>query len=163
MIFCILAQALYCITIKDMNTLFRDRKHAAEELVKILDHTVIINDMREIIVLAIPRGGIIIGDIIASHFHCNLDIVVSRKIGAEFNPEFAIGAVMPDDNDDNDDNDDYSYFINERITKLIPPVSRNYIDNQIKTETKEIARLLMEYRGSKFYNDKLEGKIVISR
>jgi putative phosphoribosyl transferase len=139
-----------------MNTLFRDRKHASEELVKILDHLGIINNIGELVILAIPRGGIIIGDVVASHFHCNLDIVVSRKIGAEFNPELAIGAVMPDDNNNND-----SYFINERITKLIPPVSQNYIDNQIKIETKEIERRLIEFRGSKFYNDKLQGKIVI--
>jgi putative phosphoribosyl transferase len=139
-----------------MNTLFRDRKHASEELVKILDHLGIINNIGELVILAIPRGGIIIGDVVASHFHCNLDIVVSRKIGAEFNPELAIGAVMPDDNNNND-----SYFINERITKLIPPVSQNYIDNQIKIETKEIERRLIEFRGSKFYNDKLEEKIVI--
>lgn len=59
--------------------------------------------------------------------------------------------------------DDYnnSYFINERITKLIPPVSQNYIDSQIKIETKEIERWLIEFRESKFYNDKLKGKIVI--
>ena len=111
-----------------MNTLFLDRKHAAEELVNILNHLGIITNMGELVILAIPRGGIIIGDVIASHFHCNLDIVVSRKIGAEINPEVAIGAIMPDDNNN-------SYFINERITKLIPSVSQNYIDSQIKIET----------------------------
>lgn len=93
---------IHYITIKDMNMLFRDRKHADEELVKILDNIVIINNIEELVVLAIPRGGVIIGDVIASYFHCNLDIVVSRKIRAEFNAELAIGAVMPDNN----------YFIN---------------------------------------------------
>ena len=48
------------------------------------------------VVMAIPRGGIIIGDVIASELGAKLDVVVSRKIGAPFNPELAIGAVMPD-------------------------------------------------------------------
>jgi putative phosphoribosyl transferase len=135
-----------------MTTLFQDRKHAGEELVKILDNIIISNNKKEqMVVLAIPRGGIIIGDVIASYFQCNLDIVVSRKIGAEFNPELAIGAVMPDN----------SYFINERITKLIPSPSQNYIENQLKIEKKEIDRRLIEFRGSKQYNDKLKGKDVL--
>jgi putative phosphoribosyl transferase len=135
-----------------MTILFQDRKHAGEELVKVLDNVIISNNKKEqMVVLAIPRGGIIIGDVIASYFQCNLDIVVSRKIGAEFNPELAIGAVMPDN----------SYFINERITKLIPSPSQNYIENQLKIEKKEIDRRLIEFRGSKQYNDKLKGKDVL--
>ncbi len=135
-----------------MTTLFQDRKHAGEELVKILDNIIISNNKKEqMVVLAIPRGGIIIGDVIASYFQCNLDMVVSRKIGAEFNPELAIGAVMPDN----------SYFINERITNLIPSPSQNYIENQLKIEKKEIDRRLIEFRGSKQYNDKLKGKDVL--
>ncbi len=133
-----------------VSALFLDRRHAAEELVKRLDGVVnsIKNDDR--VVLAIPRGGVIIGDVVASHLHCNLDIVVSRKIGAELNPELAIGALMPDD----------SYFINERITKIIP-VSQNYIDNQIKQEKEEIDRRLIEFRGSKIYSNKLHNKTII--
>jgi putative phosphoribosyl transferase len=135
-----------------MTTLFQDRKHAGEELVKVLDNVIISNNKKEqMVVLAIPRGGIIIGDVIASYFQCNLDMVVSRKIGADFNPELAIGAVMPDN----------SYFINERITKLIPSPSQNYIENQLKIEKKEIDRRLIEFRGSKQYNDKLKGKDVL--
>jgi putative phosphoribosyl transferase len=135
-----------------MTILFQDRKHAGEELVKVLDNVIISNNKKEqMVVLAIPRGGIIIGDVIASYFQCNLDMVVSRKIGADFNPELAIGAVMPDN----------SYFINERITNLIPSQSQNYIENQLKIEKKEIDRRLIEFRGSKQYNDKLKGKDVL--
>ncbi|HEY7078139.1 MAG TPA: hypothetical protein VH500_00460, partial [Nitrososphaeraceae archaeon] len=46
--------------------------------------------------LAIPRGGVITGDVLASILGLNLDIIVSRKIGAPHNPELAIGAVMHD-------------------------------------------------------------------
>ena len=60
-----------------------------------------------VVVLAIPRGEVVIGDIIASRLGAKLDLVVARKIGALFNPEFAIGAVMPDG----------ACFLNEGIVK----------------------------------------------
>ena len=133
-----------------VSALFLDRKHAAQELVKKLNDVIININNDDLVVLAIPRGGVVIGDVVASHFHCDLDIVVSRKIGAEFNPELAIGAIMPDD----------SYFINERITNVVP-VSQSYLDYQINREKKEIERRLIEFRGSKFYSNKLHDKVII--
>ena len=50
----------------------------------------------QIVLLAIARRGVFIGDIIASGLKAKLDLVVSRKIEAPFNREFAIGAVMSD-------------------------------------------------------------------
>ena len=50
----------------------------------------------ELVVLVIPRGGVVIGDIVASSLGAKLDIVVSRKIGAPYNSELAIDAVMYD-------------------------------------------------------------------
>lgn len=49
-----------------------------------------------IVILAIPRGGIIIGDIVASELAARLDVLVTMKIGAPNHLELAIGAVMPD-------------------------------------------------------------------
>lgn len=102
------------------------------------------------IVLAIPRGGIILGNVIATHLHCNLDIIVSRKIGAEYNKEAAIGAVMPDG----------SYFLNEHIFRLFN-ISKSYIEREIEIQKKEIERRLLEFRGSVDYNNKLKGRVVI--
>ena len=51
---------------------------------------------RKLVILAIPRLGVIIGDMVASELNAKLDVVVSRKMGAPDNPELAIGAVMPD-------------------------------------------------------------------
>ncbi len=85
-----------------MSVLFQDREQAGHELAKELAEVLkknqidLSNAANEVIVLAIPRGGVILGDIIANHFKCNLDVVISRKIRAEFNEEFAIGAMMPD-------------------------------------------------------------------
>lgn len=43
--------------------------------------------------LGIPRGGVIVADAIARELKTDLDIVLTRKLGAPGNPELAIGAV----------------------------------------------------------------------
>jgi putative phosphoribosyl transferase len=45
------------------------------------------------IVLALPRGGLPIGRVIAQQLSAPLDVLIVRKLGAPQNPEFAIGAV----------------------------------------------------------------------
>jgi putative phosphoribosyl transferase len=45
------------------------------------------------VVLAIPRGGVPIGCILATSLGASLDLLMSKKIGAPYNPEYAIGAV----------------------------------------------------------------------
>jgi putative phosphoribosyl transferase len=54
------------------------------------------DNQRQLIILAIPRGGVITGDVIASILNAELDIVVSRKVASPYNSELAIGAVMHD-------------------------------------------------------------------
>jgi predicted phosphoribosyltransferase len=102
----------------------------------------------EIIIMAIPRGGVVIGDIIASSLGAELDIVVSRKIGAPHNPELAIGAVMHDG----------SFFPNEHVIRTLN-VKQEYINEQIFVQEKEIQRRLVRFRGSRQYV--LMNKIVI--
>ena len=48
------------------------------------------------IVLGIPRGGVVVAAEVARLLSLPLDIVVTAKIGAPENPEYAIGAVAPD-------------------------------------------------------------------
>ena len=48
------------------------------------------------IVLAIPRGGVVVGFVIAKALNLPLDVIIPRKIGAPENPELAIGAVAED-------------------------------------------------------------------
>jgi predicted phosphoribosyltransferase len=131
--------------------LFRDRTDAARQLAERLYW--LKNEIQEnkssVVVVAIPRGGIILGDIIATELRTKLDLVVSRKIGAPFNPELAIGAVMPDG----------SYFLNE-VADMIN-VSQDYIESQINKEVKEIDRRLIDFRGSRNYDNELEDKLVV--
>jgi putative phosphoribosyl transferase len=132
---------------------FRNRTEAANELAERLywlkDEKHENKSTTAAVIMAVPRGGVVIGDVIASQLGAKLDLVVSRKIGAPFNPELAIGAVMPDG----------SYFLNE--VAEMTNVSQDYIESQIKKEVKEIDRRLIEFRGNRDYNDKLEDKIVV--
>jgi putative phosphoribosyl transferase len=124
--------------------MFKDRADAAEKLAKKL-HTL---NIQEPVVLAIPRGGVVTGDVIAKELGTKLDIIVSRKVGAPGNPELAIGAVMHDG----------SFFPNADIITALS-VPKKYIEQEIATELKEIERRLNKFRGGKDYD--LIGKTVI--
>ena len=69
-------------------------------------------------------------------FIVTLDVVISRKIGAPSNQEFAIGAVMPGG----------SYFINQHVVNVLK-ISDNYIQNEVENQKKEIERRLKVFRG----------------
>ena len=141
-----------------MSTLFEDRIEAATKLAKEIEFYLkheqknVTSSNKELTVLAIPRGGIILANVIASYFECELDIIVSRKIRHELNEELAIGAVMPDG----------TFFMNERILKILP-ISQKYLEKEIEIQKKEIARRLIEFRGTTSYADKLNDRILISR
>lgn len=50
----------------------------------------------EVVVLAIPRGGLPLGAIVAKTLQAPLDVALSKKIGHPYNREYAIGAVSMD-------------------------------------------------------------------
>ena len=141
------------------SAIFIDRRDAAEQLAKKLEwwKAETTKESTEpdklptnIVVLAIPRGGVVIGDVIASNLGSRLDIVVSRKIGAPSNPELAIGAVMPDG----------SVYTNENIVNHLS-IPQEYIDSQAKAEVREIERRLYRFRGNIEYEESLRGKTVV--
>jgi predicted phosphoribosyltransferase len=68
---------------------FDDRADAARQLATRLVHF----SAEHPLVLAIPRGGVPLGRIVADALSGELDVVLVRKLGAPFNPEFAVGAV----------------------------------------------------------------------
>jgi putative phosphoribosyl transferase len=69
--------------------IFDNRNHAATLLAESL------RDYRgkHPLVLAIPRGAVPMGKIIADALGCELDVVLTRKLRAPGNPEYAIGAI----------------------------------------------------------------------
>lgn len=124
--------------------MFQDRIDAAKRLAKKLEWL----KNEKPLILAIPRGGVVIGDVIASALDTKLDIIVPKKVGAPYNEELALGAVMHDG----------SYFPNTEIIRMLN-VPRNYVDAQIAMQKKEIERRLMKFRASKEYH--LEDKTIV--
>jgi predicted phosphoribosyltransferase len=120
--------------------MFKDRFDAGKKLAKALQHY----KNRDGVVLAVPRGGVEIGYVLAQELDLPLEIVLSKKIGHPNQPEFAIGAVSLE-----------SRIVNER-----PDVSDEYIEK----ETSRLRQLLRE-RYKSYYGDRqplsLEDKIVI--
>lgn len=138
-----------------MTTRFHDRRDAGKYLAEKIKFYIKNNFNSEaktefFIVMAIPRGGVIIGDIIASELNMDMDIIISKKIGAENNPELAIGAIMADG----------SYILNEDIVNRIN-ISDEYIHTQIEIQKKEIERRLIEFKGKKEYHNNLKDKVII--
>lgn len=76
----------------DNRRLFRDRVDAGEQLAEVLD-TYAGGDT---LVLGLPRGGVPVAAEVARALGAELDVVVSRKVGAPQQPELAIGAVTAD-------------------------------------------------------------------
>lgn len=101
------------------------------------------------LVLAIPRGGVVVGYEIAKAFKLPLDVIIPRKIGAPGNPELAIGAVAEDGTAILDDN---------LITYI--GASREYIKEEIERQKQEIQRRLKLYRQDTSYPN-LKGLDVI--
>jgi putative phosphoribosyl transferase len=128
--------------------LFKNRTEAAvllaEKLEWLKDEG--LND--SLLVLAIPRGGVVTGDVVATSLGVNLDIVVAKKIGHPLNSEVAIGAVMHDG----------TFVPNEAIVNSLD-IPYEYIPDTVPILRKVIERRVMIFRGSKEYD--LVGKVVI--
>src|ERR687897_59252 len=75
---------------------FKDRHNASELLCSILQNKLCKLLHGEVLILGIPRGGIIMGDIIAAKFGFEFDIVMPRRMVALHNRELSIGAIMKD-------------------------------------------------------------------
>jgi putative phosphoribosyl transferase len=130
---------------------FKNRTSAGEILAGILtDFFKKEGKKAPITVLAIPRGGVIIGDVIASKFNqSEFDIVIPRKLGAPNNPELAIGAVMQD----------RTAYLNERLIRTLQ-VSTEYTEGEINRQVQEIQRRISLYRpAAKPYN--ITGRSVV--
>lgn len=70
--------------------IFRDRIDAGRQLAQALDR---FNAKPDVIVLALPRGGVPVGAEIAHTLNLPLDVLVVRKLGAPGQPELAMGAI----------------------------------------------------------------------
>lgn len=76
--------------------MFKNREEAGRKLAKQLNNLTIEQSNNSIVVMAIPRGGVVVGKVLADKLGCPLGVLVVKKIGAPGNPELAIGAMGPD-------------------------------------------------------------------
>ncbi len=69
---------------------FRNREEAGRRLV---DRLIQYREDPAALILALPRGGVVVGYQLSLGLHLPLDVFITRKLGAPDNPEFAMGAV----------------------------------------------------------------------
>jgi putative phosphoribosyl transferase len=92
------------------------------------------------IVLAIPRGGVVVGFEIAKALNLQLDVIIPRKIGSPENPELGIGAVA----------EDGTTILDNQLIKYLA-VSKEYIAIETNRQKHEIGRRLKLYRQDASY------------
>ncbi|WP_299111309.1 phosphoribosyltransferase [uncultured Winogradskyella sp.] len=106
--------------------IYEDRIEAAHLLV---DKLQAYKDKNNAIVLAIPRGGVPMGYVIAKQLHLPLEVVLSKKIGHPMHKEFAIGAVTLKSLVLSDAANDVSTsYIEEETKKIRTLLSKRYQD-----------------------------------
>ncbi|MDI6900591.1 MAG: phosphoribosyltransferase family protein [Anaerosomatales bacterium] len=122
--------------------MYRDRAQAGQELAEALRERFADSGA---VVLGLPRGGVVVAAEVARGLRLPLDIIVTSKLGAPGNPEFAVGAVDA-----------------EGTVMLNPSVSvpESYVDEEAGRKAAEVRRRITAYRGDRPAPD-LAGRTVL--
>jgi len=123
--------------------MFKDRYDAGVRLAEALSDY---KGREDVIILAIPRGALQIGEVLHKELGAPLDIIVTKKIPHPMSEEYAIGAVGPGG----------EYF----VTDAADDISPDYIEDERKRLEKAVEERYVRYRGKRA-KPKLKGKIVI--
>jgi predicted phosphoribosyltransferase len=111
------------------------------------------DEIENVVVLAIPRGGIIVADIIAKKLKTdNFEVIIPRRLLTPYNKENAFGAIM----------EDGTTFIDDKIVDALS-ISNEYIQQEKEKERQlqEINRRILVYRNSENllnYSNRLNDK-----
>jgi putative phosphoribosyl transferase len=125
--------------------LLRNRVEAGKQLAQALKTA-----SENAIVLAVPRGGVVVGYEVARALGVPLDVIVTKKIGAPDNPELAIGAVA----------EDGTFILDEDLVERLG-VSREYIKAEVERQRQEIQRRLVRYRGDVPYPSLKNREVIV--
>lgn len=112
--------------------MFEDRVDAGTQLATALEGYA----GGDVVVLGIPRGGVVLGYEVARRLRAPLDVIVPRKLRAPSNPELAIGAVT----------EDGTVQLNARLIAYLD-VSQRYLETETARQREEIQRRVARYRG----------------
>lgn len=134
---------------------FKNRIFAAKVLAGALEDALKkmkIDKKESLLLLGIPRGGVVVADIVATKlpYNCEFDIVIPRKLTAPHNQEIAIGAVMEDE----------ILFLNYEITTELE-IDKEYIEKEKKKQLEEIKRRKSLYYSSLEKVPTIQNKVVI--
>lgn len=110
---------------------FRNRKEAGQILAQSL---IDLNLDRNLLVCAIPRGGVIVGAEIAKKLNSPLTVLPIKKIAAPTNPELAIGAVGG-----------WGRPILDKPLISVLQISKKILTEEIKKAKNEVCRRELEY------------------
>jgi len=105
--------------------MFVDRKDAGRKLALQFSYL----KGQDAVVMAIPRGGVVVAAIVAEELSLPLGLVIPRKIGAPGNPELAIGAVAGEG----------VTFLNVELIRTLN-INKEYIDKEVIHQVEEIKR-----------------------
>lgn len=111
---------------------FRDRVAAGRVLAALLEEYAHRDDT---IVLALPRGGVPVAREVALALQVPLDVLVVRKLGIPWQPEFAAGAIAPGG----------VLVLNHQAAAEIPGLQR-LLEPVVAQERRELARREAAYR-----------------
>jgi putative phosphoribosyl transferase len=129
-----------------MRSPFRDRREAGKRLA---DELHAYADRSDVIVLALPRGGVPVGFEVAHALRAPLDVFVVRKLGLPWHDELAMGAIASG-----------GVRVLDRDLIRIARVSEAQIAQVIEIEQRELERRERRYRGDRPFPD-LHGKTAI--
>jgi predicted phosphoribosyltransferase len=118
-----------------MKTLmFENRRDAGRKLASALIHRGY--EGKNTLVLGIPRGGLVVAEEVSKTLSANLDVIVTRKLRAPYQPELGVGAVVDGDH----------VILNEELVRAVG-ASQDYLNREIAFQKEEIHRRLRFYRG----------------
>jgi putative phosphoribosyl transferase len=129
-----------------MATTFRDRSHAGKILADLLREY---RDRPDVLVFALPRGGVPVAYEVSQCLGVPLDIIVVRKLGVPGHEELAMGAIASGG----------VRVLNDDVIHHLA-ISPGVIDAVAENESREIERRELEYRGDRPRPD-LRGRVVI--
>jgi putative phosphoribosyl transferase len=113
---------------------FADRRDAGRALAQRL----LTLELRDPVVLALPRGGVPVAYEVARGLDAALDVFVVRKVGAPQQPEYGVGAVA----------EGGSQVIDQRAVRALR-IADDDLSRLIAHEQAEVERRVREYRGDR--------------
>jgi predicted phosphoribosyltransferase len=114
--------------------MFDNRQDAARQLASRLKD----RELHDPLVLAIPRGGVVTGAVLAQELGAELDVVLSRKLRAPGQPELAVGAVSEDGH----------LYLNQHA-RQVPGLTVEYLNKERRYQLAEIARRKQLFRAAR--------------